>query len=150
MKIYEVHERTPELIAALLSVWESSVRATHLFLSEAEIQSIKKYVPEALSGVEHLITAVNDEGRAIAFMGTQDNSLEMLFIQDDKRGKGLGRQMLEIAVNDYSVTTLTVNEQNPQARGFYEHMGFKVYKRSAFDEQGKPYPILYMKLMKTL
>lgn len=29
-----------------------------------------------------------------------------------------------------------VNEQNPQARGFYEHMGFHVYKRTETDGQG--------------
>lgn len=31
-------------------------------------------------------------------------------------------------------------------KGFYEHMGFKVYERSEIDEQGNPYPILFMKL----
>ena len=41
--------------------------------------------------------------------------------------------------------TVTVNEQNPQAIGFYEHMGFKVNKRTDLDEQGRPYPLLYMK-----
>ena len=39
---------------------------------------------------------------------------------------------------------LFVNEQNPQARGFYEHMGFAVRERSELDEQGNPYPILFM------
>lgn len=39
-----------------------------------------------------------------------------------------------------------MNEQNPQARGFYEHMGFRVYKRTDHDEQGNPYPLLYMEL----
>ena len=43
------------------------------------------------------------------------------------------------------VERLTVNEQNPAARGFYEHMGFAVYKRTETDEQGGPYPLLYMR-----
>ena len=41
MKIMEVQERTPMLIEQLLAVWEDSVRATHLFLSDEEISSIK-------------------------------------------------------------------------------------------------------------
>ena len=53
MKIIEVKNRTPDLTNRLLSVWESSVRATHLFLSDGEIQSIKEYVPQALNGVAH-------------------------------------------------------------------------------------------------
>ena len=40
---------------------------------------------------------------------------------------------------------MTVNEQNPLAKSFYEHMEFYVYKRTDLDEQGNPYPILYMK-----
>ena len=47
MKIIEVKDRPASLIKQLLAVWESSVRATHLFLSEDEIESIKKYVPQA-------------------------------------------------------------------------------------------------------
>ena len=44
------------------------------------------------------------------------------------------------------MTELFVNEQNPQARGFYEHMGFTVRERSETDDQGNPYPILRMVL----
>lgn len=33
MNILEVTNRTPDFMNQLLSVWESSVRATHLFLS---------------------------------------------------------------------------------------------------------------------
>ena len=32
-----------------------------------------------------------------------------------------------------------------EALGFYQHMGFEIYKRTAQDEQGGPYPLLYMK-----
>lgn len=146
MRIYDVTDRTPDLITALLSVWESSVRATHLFLSESEIANIKKYVPEALSAVAHLIVAENDSDTPVAFMGVDDGSLEMLFISSDERGKGLGRKLMEKAIGEYSVNRLAVNEQNPQVKVFYEHMGFRVYKRTELDEQGGPYPLLYMKL----
>lgn len=37
MKIYEIEVRTPQLLTALLDIWEDSVRATHLFLSDAEM-----------------------------------------------------------------------------------------------------------------
>ena len=146
MKIYEATGRSPELIEALLQVWESSVRATHLFLSGSEILNIKKYVPEALRGVEHLIVADDESGSPVAFMGVENGSVEMLFIQAEERGKGFGRQLMEKGIRDYSVNRLAVNEQNPQAKGFYEHMGFQVYRRTELDEQGNPYPLLYMKL----
>lgn len=45
MKILEITDRDPDLINRLLEVWEASVRATHLFLSDGEIKNIKEYVP---------------------------------------------------------------------------------------------------------
>lgn len=145
MKIVEVKERTPDLIKGLLEVWENSVRATHLFLSDSEIQSIKKYVPQALNEVLHLLIAEDESGRAVAFMGVEAGSLEMLFIAPEERGKGLGKRLIQYGIKNYSVEKLTVNEQNPQAKEFYEHMGFQVYKRTDLDEQGNPYPLLYMR-----
>lgn len=50
MKIYEIQERDPQILAELLKVWEASVREPHLFLSEEEVNKIKTYVPQALSG----------------------------------------------------------------------------------------------------
>ncbi|OUO26933.1 GNAT family N-acetyltransferase [Eubacterium sp. An3] len=145
MKIVEVNERTTDLIKGLLEVWENSVRATHLFLSDSEIQSIKKYVPQALNEVLHLLIAEDESGRPVAFMGVEAGSLEMLFIAPEERGKGLGKRLIQYGIKNYSVEKLTVNEQNPQAKGFYEHMGFQVYKRTDLDEQGNPYPLLYMR-----
>lgn len=142
MKILEITDRTPDLINWLLEIWEASVRATHLFLSNEEIKNI--YVPRALNGVEHLLIAEDDKGRAVAFMRIEDGSLEMLFISPEERGKGLGKRLIQHGIENYAVKRLTVNEQNPQAKGFYEHMGFHVYKRTELDEQGNPYPLLYM------
>lgn len=144
MKITEVKSRTPDLIERLLEVWERSVRATHLFLSDSEIKSIKEYVPQALNGVAHLLIAKDNKDRPVAFMGIEDGTLEMLFISPEERGKGLGKRLIQYGIENYDARRLAVNEQNPQAKGFYEHMGFRVYKRTDLDEQGKPYPLLYM------
>ena len=93
---------------------------------------------------------VEDEtGQPVAFMGIEDDTLEMLFISPEERGKGLGKRLIQYGIENYGVKRLAVNEQNPQAKGFYEHMGFQVYKRTDLDEQGNPYPLLYTCLGKT-
>ena len=147
MTLYEIEDRSPRLVAALVDVWERSVRATHLFLSDEEVAQIKQYVPQALRGVAHLIVAENERGEPVAFMGTENGRLEMLFLSPSARGKGLGKRMLQYGIRNYGIRELTVNEQNPQAIGFYEHMGFQTYRRTDCDEQGDPYPLLYMKLV---
>ena len=148
MTIIEIDNRTIALINELLEVWEDSVKATHLFLSSGEIENIKKYVPQALKDVAHLIIIENENNIPIAFMGIEDTKLEMLFIKNSERRKGLGTKLLSYGIENYGVNELAVNEQNPNAKVFYEHLGFKVYKRTELDEQGNPYPILYMKLYK--
>ena len=146
MRIYEAGERTEELVRELLEVWERSVRATHLFLSDGEVRSIREYVPQALLGVAHLLVAEDEAGALTAFMGVEEGTLEMIFIDPEERGKGLGKRLLRLGIESYGVRRLAVNEQNPQAAGFYEHMGFEAFARSETDEQGNPYPILYMRL----
>lgn len=146
MKIYEVQRLNPELLTAFLDIWERSVRATHLFLSEAEIERVKEYVPLAMESVERLMAAAEDSGEPTAFMGITGERLEMLFVAPEARRKGVGKQLLRYGVQNHGVREVTVNEQNPQAVGFYEHMGFETYKRTALDEEGNPYPLLYMKL----
>lgn len=146
MGINEVKDRTPLLTQQLLEVWEKSVRATHLFLSDNEIKDIKKYVPQAINAIAHLIVVENENKCPVAFMGIEEQTLEMLFIAPEERGNGLGKRLIQYGIENHSIKELAVNEQNPLAKGFYEHMGFQVYKRTDHDEQGNPYPLLYMKL----
>lgn len=145
MKIVQINKRDSILVQKLLDVWESSVKATHLFLSVDEINNIKQYVPQAIKDVSILVITENKNGNPVGFMGVDDKRLEMLFVLDKYRGQGIGKQLLQYGIENYSINELTVNEQNPRAKGFYEHMGFEVYKRTELDEQGNPYPLLYMK-----
>ena len=146
MKINIVKNRTPQAIHTLLDIWENSVKATHKFLSDSEIEKIKPYVPKAIKHVQNLVVAENENNTPVAFMGIENQKIEMLFIAPEDRGKGIGKSLIQYAVNDFSANEVTVNEQNTQAVGFYKHMGFETYKRTKFDEQGNAYPLLYMNL----
>lgn len=111
MTIIEVKNRKAILISELLEVWEDSVKATHLFLSNEEIKNIKEYVPKALKEVSHLVIIENENHIPIAFMGIKCTKLEMLFIKNGERGKGLGKKLLNYGIENYNVNELTVNEQ---------------------------------------
>lgn len=145
LNIVQIKERDPELTRDLLDIWESAVRATHLFLPEAEIGRIKQFVPRALESVPLLLAAETEDGTPVGFMGVAKRKLEMLFVSNEYRGQGIGKQLLEFGMARACVDELTVNEQNALAKGFYEHMGFAVCRRTERDEQGGPYPLLYMK-----
>ncbi len=138
------NKRTQKLIEQLLGVWESSVKTTHLFLSIVEIENIKQYVPKALKEVSQLIVLLDEDKTYSAFMGIENNKLEMLFVSADRRGQRLGTKLIQYAIEKHSINELAVNEQNPDAKRFYEHNGFRVQKRTPKDEQGNLYPLLYM------
>ena len=130
----------------LVEVWEASVRATHDFLKEEDIRYFRPLILNTYLDAVELRCARNGQGEILGFMGVSDNNLEMLFIHPNNRGMGIGRKLLDHAIDKLEVQKVDVNEQNKQAVGFYEHYGFKVIGRSALDASGKPYPILHMKL----
>lgn len=134
----------PELVA----VWEASVRATHHFISEEDIAYYKPLILNEYLNAVNLRVVRNDQQAIIGFMGVAEQQLEMLFIHPDYRGTGIGKALLNYAIDTMQVTQVDVNEQNKQAVGFYTKANFKLTGRSPLDGAGKPYPILHLKLEK--
>lgn len=137
-------ERNEELLNRLTSVWEESVRATHHFLQESDIVSLKPCVIEGLTYIRHLYV-VSDGDAPVAFIGIQDGKIEMLFVLPQYFRKGIGRQLVDIAVRYHQAIFVDVNEQNPEARAFYEKLGFVAFDRTETDSQGNHFPIIAMK-----
>jgi putative acetyltransferase len=130
----------------LVEVWEASVRATHHFVAEADLQMIKPRLGNEMRKVEHLLAVRDGNGLVVSFIGVVSDEVAMLFVHPDWRGRGIGRRLLTHAVTVLGATRLDVNEQNEQALGFYRRMGFTVVGRSERDGMGKPYPLLHMQL----
>lgn len=131
----------------VVNVWEASVRATHHFLKEEDIEYFKPLILNTyLDAVE--LRCIKIDNKIIGFLGVADNSLEMLFIHPNYRGKSIGKTLLEYSIKILNITKVDVNEQNEQAVSFYKYFGFKTIKRSELDSSGKPYPTLHMELKK--
>ena len=131
--------------ADLTRVWEASVRATHHFVPEDYLQEIKALLPVIFPAVAIYIFE-NDQNEIDGFLGVAEHKIEMLFIHPDKRGKGIGRLLTDYAINELKADKVDVNEQNDQAVGFYQRMGFIIEGRTDKDGMGRPYPLLQMKL----
>ena len=129
----------------VVEVWEASVRATHHFVSEVDIEFFRPLVRDELPTVA-LACVRDSDGIVAGFIAVANGKIEMLFVHPDWRGRGIGRRLIRYAVVTLGATTLDVNEQNDQALGFYLRMGFEVEGRSELDGLGKPYPLLHMRL----
>lgn len=136
----------PEDFPRVVEVWEASVRATHDFVTEDDIQFFRPLVRTGLPKVARLACVRDKRGDVVGFVGVNGANVDMLFVAPICMGQGIGRQLLTHAIAAFGAQTLDVNEQNPQAVGFYLRMGFEVVGRSELDDFGKPYPLLHMRL----
>ncbi|MEC4113114.1 GNAT family N-acetyltransferase [Myroides pelagicus] len=128
----------------LMEIWESSVLNTHDFLKNEDFFYYKENIPIYFEHVQ--LWGYEEQGVLMGFMGLAEDSLEMLFIHAEARGRGIGKVLVAFGRQKFGITKVDVNEQNEQAIGFYEHLGFGVVGRSQEDGSGKPYPVLHMAL----
>lgn len=133
--------------ATLITIWESSIRATHHFVTEEDLQQLKQLIREKYLNLVDLFCLRDDSKSILGFIGVSGENLEMLFIDPDLRGRGIGKTLLFYAVGQLKIRKVDVNEQNTTALAFYVHFGFEIISRSELDGNGKPYPILHMQLI---
>jgi len=134
---------TSEDYPKIMKIWESAVKSTHDFLSEADFEYFKKIIPiDYLPNLEVYLISENNDIKG--FGSVSDDMLQMLFIHNDSRGKGLGKVLCMFLKEKTGFSKVDVNEQNLQAIGFYEKLGFQKIGRSEKDGSGKDYPIIHM------
>jgi RimJ/RimL family protein N-acetyltransferase len=132
--------------AALLALWEASVRATHDFFTAADIDALRPSVAAALSSPALTVWVLTDaHDEPLGWLGQAGERIEALFLGPQARGQGGGRALVAQAQAAHGGgLQVDVNEQNPQALGFYERLGFCVIGRSAVDAEGRPFPLLHL------
>jgi putative acetyltransferase len=131
----------------VIEIWRRAVDATHDFLSPEDRRDIEAEVGASLPSAR-LDLAVDETDRAVGFMLLNGSHMEALFVDPDYRGSGIGRALVEHAVKRHPDLSTEVNEQNFQAIGFYERLGFERCGRSAIDGQGRPYPLIHLRCAK--
>jgi putative acetyltransferase len=145
---YQIDKILESEYLEVVDVWEASVRATHDFLKEEDITYFKPLILNEYLKAVDLRCVRNDQHQIVGFLGVAEEKIEMLFLDPDVRGKGIGKMLVDYALQKMHVTKVDVNEQNKQAVGFYEHVGFQRISRSELDALGMPYPILHMEITK--
>lgn len=145
------HSKFPQMLDALIDLWEDSVRVSHTFLTKQDIAEIKPEVKAALKSSQNIITAT-DKKDFLGFIGVENNKIEMLFVASSAFRKGVGKALLKEALErylkDYPDILVDCNEQNTQGLAFYQHLGFEIMSKSAQDSAGRDFPIVHLKIDK--
>jgi putative acetyltransferase len=142
-----IRRAIPTDCEVLLDIWLRSVRATHTFVPEEDIQSMIPQVRDYLVSSEPVFWVLcDDSGVIMGFMGMSGSKMESLFLAPEFQRRGAGRRLVQYAQALHAELTVDVNEQNAAARAFYEACGFVVEGWSELDEHGRPYPLLHLRL----
>jgi putative acetyltransferase len=141
-----IRRATPTDREVLLDIWVRSVRATHAFLSEEDIQFFLPLVRDYLASAEpEFWVLCSDSGAPVGFMGLSGCKMDALFLAPEFQRRGGGRRLVQHAQHLHAALTVDVNEQNPAAYRFYEACGFVVEGRSPLDSTGRPFPLLHLR-----
>ena len=132
----------------LLNVWEASVRVSHNFLAEEDIQAYKRLIGSAYLKSLSLY-CIKQQGFIAGFLGVDDKLIQMLFVHPTYMRQGVGKALLNFAISVCKTTEVDINEQNTQALAFYKGFGFEQFERFKSDAAGKPFPILNLVLKNT-
>jgi len=140
----EFRTSSPQDGGRILEIWRAAVDATHHFLSQEDRAAIEKELAVLLPQMR-LTLAVDPLDGPVGFMLLQQGHMEALFVDPRHHGHGVGKALVGFALRRHPDLTTDVNEQNGQAVGFYERIGFVRTGRSAVDGQGRRYPLIHLR-----
>lgn len=140
--IEKIEHLTDSLKDELIVVWEKSVRSSHKFLLEEDLEYYHTRIRDIYFDAVDLYVITNPN--ISAFMGLSEDLVEMLFVLPSEQGKGYGSALLNFAFEEKHIRKIDVNEQNTEAYQFYIHRGYHAIARDEMDADGKPYPIIHL------
>lgn len=141
-EITPFHENDHDIV---VDIWYRAVSLTHTFLTETDIQFYREIVQNgALREVEIWVRR-NENKEPVGFIGLDGTKIEMLFVDPEYHGTGIGKRLIKHAKKlKGSTLQVDVNEQNDGACAFYKRLGFVQIGRSELDSSGKPFPLLHL------
>ncbi|GGH22536.1 acetyltransferase [Paenibacillus segetis] len=131
----------------LVDIWHRAVRQTHTFLEEEDIQFYHHVVQNGALNEVEIWVELNEKQEPLGFIGLDGAKIEMLFVDPDYHGQGVGSRLVKHAGQlKGNILQVDVNEQNEQAYAFYKRYDCVQIGRSELDGSGRPFPILHLEL----
>src|SRR5690554_4661716 len=119
-----IRRATEADLDALTDLWERSARSSHGFLADEDFAEARPYVRDHLLPSMDVQVAYDPDGRALGFVGSRDEHVEMLYVEPSAHGRGLGTRLLSL-VGDAGPRSVEVYAGNAVGLRFYESHGFR-------------------------
>jgi len=123
-------------IDKIMDIWLTSTINAHNFIPKEywhkNYNTVKDvYLPMAESFV------YEDEENIKGFISIIDNEfIGALFVHTDFQNKGIGKALIDYAIDKYKVLNLAVYKENKKSVQFYINRGFKIIKEQINEDSG--------------
>lgn len=131
-----IRQYQPEDSDALIAIWQSANAMAHPFLDAAFVAQVAKdmralYLPNAETWV------LENQGKLVGFIALIGDEIGGLFLEPAVHGQGLGRALVDHAVDLKGPLRVEVFEKNAIGRRFYDRYGFAETERYIHDISGE-------------
>ncbi len=119
-----VRKYTESDLQEVLSTWENASNLAHPFLSADFQDQVRHDIPKLyLPNAETWVAEI--DSKVVGFIALLGNEVGALFVQPSFHGKGIGKTLMDKAVERYGQLELEVFKANANGRKFYEKYGFE-------------------------
>ena len=138
----EIGGIAPDEYDRAAELWEASVRATHDFVTEADLNVFRPLVRASFGAIEHLAGLRADDGLLIGFIGVAEGNVEMLFLDPAYRARGGGSMLLAHAFKTFDATSVDVQRAEPAGHRVLPapRLPGRRPERDGLDQQALPDP----------
>lgn len=108
----------------VMEIWLSSNLQAHAFVAPSYWMRCAPEVREMIPQAEVLVEEKN--GEIQGFAGMIEDHLAGIFVREERRSQGVGKQLLDAVKKRHSKITLQTYQKNSRAVEFYQREGFSV------------------------
>ena len=134
----------PEDGPAIHLVWTRAMKATHRFLSLEHFEELSRQTRQLCGSTDRYLLAIC-QNITLGFMGLDGHTVTALYVDPIVFRQGIGRTLLERALQERSRLEANVYERNVVGRSFCARLGFEEIERFSHDADGRPYTVLRLR-----
>jgi ribosomal protein S18 acetylase RimI-like enzyme len=127
--------------AGVADVYLASFKATYDFPLAHTDDQVRAWIRDAVVPAGGTWVALDTDGTVVGMMDVAAGDLSQLYVRPDRLGEGIGRRLLDIAMErSPDGLTLYTFQVNERARRFYERHGFVAewFGDGSANEEGQP------------
>lgn len=118
---------------AVMQIWLDANIKAHSFISKDYWTDNYAIVKDMLPQAEIYVYEDFDTNQIDGFIGLKENYIEGIFVREDMRSRGIGKQLLDFAKEIKSSMRLSVYQKNTRAIAFYQREQFVIRSESMDD-----------------